>query len=62
MYDAVELISKHKKRFARPPLVDQGDVDEWLEKNLKPGDLEKACAEAGQEITIRYQKVGRERG
>ncbi|VDD76693.1 unnamed protein product [Mesocestoides corti] len=57
MYDAVELIAKHKKRFAIPPLIDQGDVDEWLELNLKPADLTKACADTGQEINMRYQKV-----
>ncbi|KAM7542909.1 hypothetical protein Aperf_G00000009962 [Anoplocephala perfoliata] len=27
MYDAVELLKKHKKRFAIPPLIDQGDAD-----------------------------------
>lgn len=44
-------------RFASPPLVDQGDADEWLEKNLKPDELAKACAETGQGINLRYQKV-----
>ena len=57
MYDTVELIRKHKLRFASPPLIDQGDADEWLEKNLKPEDLVEACAETGQEINLRYQKV-----
>ncbi|VDM36072.1 unnamed protein product [Hydatigera taeniaeformis] len=56
MYDTVELIRKHKMHFALPPLVDQGDADEWLEENLKPEELVKACAETGQEINLRYQK------
>ncbi|VDM05181.1 unnamed protein product [Schistocephalus solidus] len=56
MYDAVELIIKHKKRFARTPLIDQGDQDEWLEKQLMPSDLEKVCAAVGQDLTLRYQK------
>ncbi|KAM3185590.1 hypothetical protein ACTXT7_006044 [Hymenolepis weldensis] len=56
MYDTVELITKHGKRFASPPLVDQGDADEWMETSLKPDHLAKACADAGQEINLRYQK------
>lgn len=56
VYDTVELIKKHKMRFATPPLIDQGDADEWLEKNLKPEDLVKACAETDQGINLRYHK------
>lgn len=56
-YDCVELLKKHGKRFEVPPLVDQGDADEWMESNLKPDHLAEACAEIGQEIVIRYQKV-----
>ncbi|VUZ54798.1 unnamed protein product [Hymenolepis diminuta] len=56
MYDTVELIKKHGKRFASPPLIDQGDEDEWLHKNLKPELLAQVCAEVGQEIILRYQK------
>lgn len=57
MYDTVELITKYGKRFASPPLVDQGDADEWMETSLKPDHLAKACTDAGQEINLRYQKV-----
>lgn len=59
MYDACELITEHKHRFARPPLIDLGDADEFLEVNLRPKDLETACINTNQEITIRYQKVAR---
>lgn len=62
MYDTVELIRKHGKRFASPPLIDQGDEDEWLHKNLKPELLAQVCAEVGQEITLRYQKVSHQLG
>ncbi|KAM7541802.1 hypothetical protein Aperf_G00000009930 [Anoplocephala perfoliata] len=56
MYDTVELLRKHKKRFAIPPLIDQGDADEALDRSLKPDELLKACAEVGQKINLRYQK------
>nr|VZI01510.1 unnamed protein product [Spirometra erinaceieuropaei] len=56
MYDAVELLTTHKKRFARAPLIDQGDQDEWLEKQLMTSELEKACTAVGQDLRLRYQK------
>ncbi|VDO03185.1 unnamed protein product [Rodentolepis nana] len=56
MYDTVALVKKHGMRFASPPLIDQGDEDEWLHTNLKPELLAQACAEVGQEINMRYQK------
>ncbi|KAM7542923.1 hypothetical protein Aperf_G00000009776 [Anoplocephala perfoliata] len=56
MYDTVELLRKHGKRFTIPPLIDQGDADMFIEKDLMPNELAKACAEVGQEINLRYQK------
>ncbi|KAM7542129.1 hypothetical protein Aperf_G00000009749 [Anoplocephala perfoliata] len=56
VYDTVELLRKHKKRFAIPPLIDQGDADEFLPKDLMLEDLINACTEVGQEIKLRYQK------
>ncbi|KAM7543207.1 hypothetical protein Aperf_G00000009987 [Anoplocephala perfoliata] len=56
MYDAVELLKKHKKRFAIPPLIDQGDADAVISNDLMPWELIKACAEVNQEINLRYQK------
>ncbi|KAM7542425.1 hypothetical protein Aperf_G00000009953 [Anoplocephala perfoliata] len=44
---AVELLRKHKKRFAVPrcSLIDQGDADQFLETHLMPNELAMACAE-----------------
>jgi S-formylglutathione hydrolase len=50
-YDATALIEDG----ARLPdlLVDQGDADPFLETQLKPELLEKACAAAGIPLTLR---------
>jgi S-formylglutathione hydrolase len=50
-YDATALIAAG----ARVPdlLVDQGDADPFLETQLKPELLEKACAAAGIPLTLR---------
>jgi S-formylglutathione hydrolase len=50
-YDACALI----KDGARAPdlLVDQGEADNFLENQLKPELLEKACMDAGQKLTLR---------
>ncbi|KAM7541700.1 hypothetical protein Aperf_G00000009805 [Anoplocephala perfoliata] len=56
IYDTVELLRKHGKRFTIPPLIDQGDADVFIEKDLMPNELAKACVEVGQEINLRYQK------
>lgn len=53
MHDACELVrgGGHPSRI----LIDQGDADGFLEEQLKTHLLEEACAEAGQEATIRMQ-------
>lgn len=52
-HDAVALIEDG----ARVPalLVDQGDADSFLAEQLKPELLEKACADAGIDLTLRMQ-------
>jgi S-formylglutathione hydrolase len=52
-YDACALIEDG----ARVPeiLVDQGEGDQFLERELKPQLLEAACAAAGQPLTMRRQ-------
>lgn len=52
-YDACELIRKAATQL--PILVDQGDNDDFLEKELKPENLVKAAEEAGYPITLRMQ-------
>jgi S-formylglutathione hydrolase len=54
-YDATELI-RSGKRFAGTLLIDQGQSDEFLEKQLRPSDLEAACAEKDQPIRLRYRE------
>lgn len=53
-HDAVALIADG----ARLPeiLVDQGDKDTFLEKELKPERLEAACRSAGIPLTLRMQE------
>ena len=52
-HDAVALI----EGGARVPelLVDVGDADSFLEKELRPELLERACADAGIALTLRRQ-------
>jgi len=52
-YDAVALIEDG----ARLPelLVDQGEADNFLEEQLRPGLLRTACADAGIPLTLRMQ-------
>jgi S-formylglutathione hydrolase len=52
-YDACELIRKAETQL--PILVDQGDNDDFLEKELKPENLVKAAEEAAYPITLRMQ-------
>ena len=51
-YDAVCLLEAGQ---THPPtiLVDQGDADQFLERELQPWHLEKAAAAAGQKLTLR---------
>lgn len=53
MHDAVALIEDG----ARLPelLVDVGDADSFLERELRPELLERACADAGIGLTLRRQ-------
>ncbi len=50
-WDAVELIAAASERL--PLLVDQGESDEFLRKQLRPELLEAACAAAGHPLTLR---------
>ena len=53
-YDACALIAAGR-RFAGEILVDQGDADPFLEKNLRPELLTEACQAAGQSLRVRMQ-------
>lgn len=50
-WDAVELVATAHERL--PLLVDQGETDEFLRKQLRPELLEAACAAAGHPLTLR---------
>ncbi|NUO50877.1 MAG: S-formylglutathione hydrolase [Polyangiaceae bacterium] len=52
-WDACELIAGATERL--PILVDQGDGDEFLEKQLKPELLQAACDAAKHPLTLRIQ-------
>jgi S-formylglutathione hydrolase len=52
-YDATLLIADGR-RFPEL-LVDQGTADSFLEEGLRPQLLEKACRDAGTELTLRMQ-------
>ena len=52
-YDACALIEDGAR--LGEILVDQGEADPYLEKELKPQLLEAACAEAGIALTLRRQ-------
>lgn len=51
-HDTCELL-RSGKRWPGPVLVDQGLDDKFLERELAPGSLERACAETGAELTLR---------
>lgn len=50
-YDACELVREN----AMPGtiLIDQGEADPFLERQLKPELFDQACAESGQALTLR---------
>lgn len=50
-HDAVALVSKRK--FPGTILVDQGESDQFLERELKPELFEAACRAAGQPLELR---------
>jgi S-formylglutathione hydrolase len=52
-HDACELV--REKGFPGMILVDQGEADGFLEEQLRPDLLEKACAEAGQSVEVRMR-------
>jgi S-formylglutathione hydrolase len=52
-YDAVALIEDGAR--ASELLVDVGDADPFIEKELRPELLERACADAGIALTLRRQ-------
>lgn len=57
-YDTVELLKK-KCTHPMPLLVDQGTKDNFYTgdvNQLMPAELEKACAEAGQALEMRYRE------
>lgn len=51
-YDACAVVGAHPSRHTL--LVDQGDVDPFLEE-LRPDDLRAACDAAGQPLELRQQ-------
>jgi len=53
-HDAVALI-EHGARISEL-LVDIGDADPFLDKELRPELLERACADAGIPLTLRCQR------
>lgn len=52
-YDATALVAHAQERL--PLLIDQGDADSFLEKQLRPERLVQACAAAGHPIDLRMQ-------
>jgi len=53
-YDATALI-EDGARFAGTLLVDQGDADKFLDTQLRPEYLERACRANGQALELRRQ-------
>lgn len=53
-YDAALLAAQTK--WKKPVLVDQGDQDEFLEKNLRPALLKAACEKAGIDMTLNLRE------
>jgi S-formylglutathione hydrolase len=54
-YDACELIASGR-RAASTILVDQGTTDKFLERELRPELLERACADHGQPLELRRRE------
>jgi S-formylglutathione hydrolase len=51
-YDACALIADGA-RFRGEILVDQGEADKFLDTQLRPDLLERACSDSGQSLTLR---------
>ena len=52
--DATELV-KRGSTFAGEILIDQGDADKFLERELQPERFAEACRAVGQPLTLRMQ-------
>jgi S-formylglutathione hydrolase len=52
-WDATALIADATERL--PLLIDQGDADEFLTRELRPELLAAACRAAGHPLTLRMQ-------
>ncbi|WP_050435744.1 S-formylglutathione hydrolase [Chondromyces crocatus] len=52
-FDASQLVRVAKERL--PLLVDVGDKDQFLERELKPEIFRRACEEVGHPLTLRMQ-------
>lgn len=52
-WDTCALIATARERLLL--LVDQGDADEFLTRELRPDLLEQACASAGHPLTLRMR-------
>ncbi len=52
-WDATALVSTASERL--PLLIDQGDTDDFLAEQLKPGLLQAACAAVGHPLELRMQ-------
>lgn len=52
-WDASELMKSRRMPFPQGILIDQGLDDQFLQQQLLPHEFEKACAQAGQPLTLR---------
>ncbi|HZX71961.1 MAG TPA: S-formylglutathione hydrolase [Rhodanobacter sp.] len=52
-HDACALV--RRQSFPGTILIDQGEADPFLHKQLKPELFEQACAEAGQSLRLRHR-------
>ncbi|RAS09226.1 S-formylglutathione hydrolase [Cupriavidus alkaliphilus] len=52
-HDACEIIKSRRTPYPGNILVDQGLDDPYLDGQLRPDLLEAACAETGQQVTVR---------
>jgi S-formylglutathione hydrolase len=52
-YDATELVASH--HHSKPILIDQGEADPFVERELKPWLFRDACTAAGQPLELRMQ-------
>lgn len=53
-WDASQLV--HHAEEQLPILIDQGDEDEWLGEQLKPGALEQACIATHHPLDLRIRE------